>query len=46
MVKNAFKKCRRAPLFKAYRGDLLVRKATIYRCYNFKGISEKEVHVY
>ncbi|MBI5874714.1 MAG: glycosyltransferase family 39 protein [Deltaproteobacteria bacterium] len=45
-VEDAFENCDREPLFEAYRNDLIVRRATIYRCYNFKGVKEKEIHTY
>lgn len=46
VVKNVFESCEREPLFKAYRNDLIVRRATIFRCYDFKGVKEKEIHTY
>ena len=44
IVEDAFEACVKEPVFIAYRGDLIVRKASIFRCYNFKGISAKEIH--
>ena len=44
IVEDAFEACMKEPVFIAYRGDLIVRKASIFRCYNFKGITAKEIH--
>ena len=46
LVENAFKSCEKEPIFNSYRGNLIVRKATIYRCYDFKGIDTKYVNTY
>ncbi len=46
VVEDAFESCEREPLFKAYRNDLIVRRATIFRCYNFKGMDNKEIRTY
>lgn len=45
-VEDAFESCDREPLFEAYRNDLIVRRATIFRCYNFKGMDNKELRTY
>ena len=44
ILEDAFEACVKEPVFIAYRGDLIVRKASIFRCYNFKGITAKEIH--
>jgi undecaprenyl-diphosphatase len=45
-IENSFSKCRKENILEVKRGKKIIKNFSIFRCYNFKGMKEKEFESY